>query len=109
MHDFIIANKNINEDNGMEIAFAEIKCRTRTNTAAIEKQIGSSENIWMYVTAGDENFKKYIYRIKERMQLLHQAATLGLNNGVLLIGDSSGKLIRGIWGFFYQLYYFILY
>ena len=80
-----------------DIAFTEIKCRTRIHTAYMEKQISDKNDRWIEVDAGSQMFKKYVRSIKERFQLIHQAATLQVRKGLLLIGDRAGKLIRGIW------------
>ena len=78
--------------------FIEIKCRTRHSTALVEKNLVSSANpFFISVIAGDENFHKNILRQSEKLQLLHQSATTGINLGLLLIGDKYGTLIRGIW------------
>ena len=78
--------------------FIEIKCRTRHSTALVEKNLVSSANLsFIWVIAGDENFHKNILRQSEKLQLLHQSATTGINLGLLLIGDKYGTLIRGIW------------
>ena len=78
-------------------AFAEIKCRTRVHTAAPDRELLDGFNTWINVEAGSPDFKRHVRIIKERFQLLHQAATLQLNYGLLLIGDCEGEIIRGIW------------
>ena len=73
--------------------FIEIKCRTRHSTALVEKNLVSSINpFFISVTAGDENFHKNILRQSEKLQLLHQSATTGINLGLLIIGDKYGTL-----------------
>ena len=79
------------------VAFAEIKCRTRTHTANLERQLTIGEDRWILVKAGSNDFKRYVRSIKERLQLIHQASTLQCTTGLLAIGDSHGNLLRGIW------------
>ena len=93
--DFIIIAQD--NDGDKYVMFAEVKCRTRKNTIQRETRLSTGRNKWISVTAGDKNFYKYVQRNSERMQLLHQAATLDLNKGVLLIGNDKGHIIRGIW------------
>ena len=78
--------------------FVEVKCRTRNNTALIERNLISATNpTFLSVIAGDENFHSNILRKSEKMQLLHQAATINIRDGLFLIGNSNGDIIRGIW------------
>ena len=90
----IIAQDN---DGDKHVMFAEVKCRTRKNTIQRETRLSTERNKWILVIAGDKNCYKYVQTNSERMQLLHQAATLDLNKGVLLIGNNKGHIIRGIW------------
>ena len=85
------------EERDKHVMFAEIKCRTRPTTIQRETRLSTGRNKWISVTAGHANFFKYVQRKSERMQLLHQAATLDLNKGLLLIGNNKGQVIRGIW------------
>ena len=62
-----------------------------------ETRLSTGRNKWISVTAGHANFFKYVQRKSERTQLLHQAVTLDLNKGLLLIGNNKGQVIRGIW------------
>ena len=47
--------------------------------------------------AGSNQIHEQVLRKSERLQLLHQAATLNIKYGLLLIGERTGSLIRGIW------------
>ena len=94
--DYILCiSDDVNETN--YFAFAEIKCRTRIHTANLENQISIGDDRWIRVKAGSNEFKRYVRSIKERMQLIHQAATLQCTKGLLAIGDANGNLLRGIW------------
>ena len=87
-----------NIDGVETVCFIEIKCRTRLSTAGVERLIRTNANdIFISVTAGDENFDKNILRKCEKLQLLHQSATSEVGLGLFLIGDKNGDLIRGIW------------
>ena len=87
-----------NVDGVETVCFIEIKCRTRLSTAGVERLIRTNANdMFISVTAGDENFHKNILRKCEKLQLLHQSATSEVGLGLFLIGDKNGDLIRGIW------------
>ena len=92
--DYLLIVKNNGVNN---LAFAEIKCRTRLHTANIERQLTVGSDVWVEVNASSDMFKYYVKSLKERIQLLHQAATLQMQRGLLLIGDREGNIIRGIW------------
>ena len=79
------------------VAFAEIKCRTQVHTANLDRQLSVGGDKWIEVEAGSQQFKNYVRSIKERFQLRHQAETLQMKRGVLIIGDRKGSIIRGIW------------
>ena len=87
----------ISKDGNRDVAFAEIKCRTRVHTANLDRQLSNGVDKWIEVNAGSSTFKTYVRNIKERFQLIHQAATLQIQKGLLIIGDRDGNIIRGIW------------
>ena len=87
----------ISKEDKTEVAFAEIKCRTRVHTANLDRELDDGSNTWVEVDAISDQFKKYVRNIKERFQLIHQASTLQITKGVLVIGDKDGNVIRGVW------------
>ena len=87
----------VSENDERHVAFAEIKCRTRVHTANLDHELSIGSDKWVEVHAGSQSFKTYVRNIKERFQLIHQAATLQMNHGLLVIGDKDGNVIRGIW------------
>ena len=92
--DFILL---VSKNGQKEVAFAEIKCRTKANTAAREYDVSVGHDRWIEVQASSFSFKTYVKSIKERFQLIHQAATMQIRKCVLIIGDKDGEVIRGIW------------
>ena len=78
------------------VAFAVTKCRTQVHKANLDRQLSVGEDKWVEVEAGSQQFKNYVRNIKERCQLIHQAATLQMEKGVLIVGESKGSIIRAL-------------
>ena len=70
---------------------------TRVHTANLDRQLSNGDDKWIEVNAGSSTFKTYVRNIKELFHLIHQAATLKIQKGLLIIGDRDGSIIRGIW------------
>ena len=70
---------------------------TRVHTANLDRQLSNGVDKWTEVNAGSSTLKTYVRNIKERFQLIHQAATLQIQKGLLIIVDRDGNIIREIW------------
>ena len=78
----------------------EVKCRTRLSTAFEEvarSDYNLLQNKYVSVTAMSDEMKTICTRDSEMVQLLHQCATLGICDGVLVIGNASGTLLKVVW------------
>ena len=83
---------------GDEIMPALVEIKTRTTLASIlsEDQY-HIDSKYTSVSADTHEFIDTIRKKTERIQLLHQAVALGINQSILLIGDNKGRILKGIW------------
>ena len=78
----------------------EVKCRTRLSTSFQELAslpYHSLNEKYISVAAPSNELKVLCSRDSELIQLLHQCATLGIHDSVLVIGNSLGVLLKVIW------------
>ena len=78
----------------------EVKCRTCLSTVFTElarRNYNSSKQKYVSLCAMDDDLKEICNRESEMIQLLHQCATLGISDGVLVIENASAILLNVIW------------
>jgi hypothetical protein len=86
---------------GDDIIPALVEVKTRTTLASIlsEDQY-NIDSKYTSVSADTHEFIDTIRKKTERIQLLHQAVTMGINQSILLIVDNKGRILKGIWVYF---------
>ena len=97
--DFLLVIQD-QSDGKKYIVFCEVKTRTKSHTAYPDMKLMPGTSKFVSTTAGTSHCMKYISRVSEWYQLIHQAATLDINRGLFLVGDKAGNIILGVWIYF---------
>ena len=91
-----------NCDGQRKVVCIEAKCRTRQTTsfqeleACIPNTDGGGKKVFT-VSAGSLDMVRLIKRDSELLQMLHQAATLNVNDVLLVVGDREGDILKVVW------------
>ena len=92
--DFLVGIKNENNDEEID----SIECKTRCVSRTEEREImGCGDKKHISINYNDNNFSDKVLEKTEAVQCLHHAAVYGFNKTLLLIGNRSGSMIKGIW------------